>query len=83
MAWSYPVATVVIDATDQRGLRIAACDRLIVAVVVKLGLHRVKEITIEDGALLVAGRAALFLPPGGFRDGAAERGEPGASGRQR
>src|SRR5947208_16898560 len=29
-----------------------ACDRVIVALVAELGLHRVKEITIEDGGLL-------------------------------
>ena len=52
MAWRHPVATVVIDATGQQGIGFGACDRLIVAVVVELGLHRVKEITIEDGGLL-------------------------------
>src|SRR5436305_14891798 len=52
MAWGHSVATVVIDATDQQGFRFGACDRVIVALVIELGLHRVKEITIEDGGLL-------------------------------
>ena len=43
-AGSHPVATVIIDATDQQGLGFGACDRLIIALVVELGLHRVKEI---------------------------------------
>src|SRR5258708_33246382 len=51
MAWSHPVATVVIDATDQQRFGFGACDRVSVALVVELGLHRVKEITIEDGGL--------------------------------
>src|SRR5438105_2908340 len=59
MAWGHSVATVVIDATDQRGIRFATCDRVIVALVVELGLHRVKEITIEDGGLLAGEDLAL------------------------
>src|SRR5438046_8991246 len=59
MAWGHSVATVVIDATDQQGFRFAACDRVIVALVVELGLHRVKEITIEDGGLLAGEDLAL------------------------
>ena len=52
MARGHSVATVVIDATDQQGLGFRACDRVIVALVVEFGLHRVKEITLEDGGLL-------------------------------
>src|SRR5947209_15832562 len=52
MAWGHSVATVVIDTTDQQGIGFATCNRVIVALVVELGLHRVKEITIEDGGLL-------------------------------
>src|SRR6266849_5578932 len=59
MAWGHSVATVVIDATDQQGIGFAACDRLIVALVVELGLHRVEEITIEDGGLLAGEDLAL------------------------
>src|SRR5216117_559566 len=59
MAWGHSVATVVIDATDQEGFGFAACDRVIVALVVELGLHRVKEITIEDGGLLAGEDLAL------------------------
>src|SRR5260221_10310640 len=59
MAWSHPVATVVIDATDQQGIGFATCDRVIVALVVELGLHRVEEITIEDGGLLAGEDLAL------------------------
>src|SRR5436305_12333038 len=59
MAWGHSVATVVIDATDQQGFRFGACSRVIVALVVELGLHRVKEITIEDGGLLAGEDLAL------------------------
>src|SRR5260370_8885762 len=59
MAWGHPVATVVIDATGQQSFRFAASDRLIVAVVAELGLHRVKEITIQDGGLLAGQDLAL------------------------
>ena len=51
MAWSHPVATVVIDATDQQRFGFGPCDLVGVALLVELGLHRVKEITIEDGGL--------------------------------
>src|SRR5207253_10579581 len=59
MAWGHSVATVVIDATDQQGFRFGACDRVIVALVAELGLHRVKEITIDDGGLLAGEDLAL------------------------
>src|SRR5207253_10349628 len=59
MAWGHSVATVVIDATDQQGFRFGACDRVIVALVAELGLHSVKEITIEDGGLLAGEDLAL------------------------
>src|SRR5712691_8330374 len=59
MAWGHSVATVVIDATDQQGIGFATCDRVSVALVVELGLHRVKEITIEDGVLLAGEDLAL------------------------
>src|SRR5437870_1006438 len=59
MTWGHSVATVVIDATDQQGIGFGACDRVIVALVVELGLHRVKEITIEDGGLLAGEDLAL------------------------
>src|SRR6266446_3468004 len=59
MAWGHSVATVVIDATDQQGIGFATCHRVIVALVVELGLHRVKEITIDDGGLLAGEDLAL------------------------
>src|SRR5260221_3003034 len=59
MAWSHPVATVVIDATDQQRFGFGPCDRVSVALLVELGLHRVKEITIEDGGLLAGEDLAL------------------------
>src|SRR5438128_4557406 len=59
MARGHSVATVVIDATDQQGIGFGACDRVIVALVVELGLHRVKEITIKDGGLLAGEELAL------------------------
>src|SRR5260370_11733481 len=59
MAWGHSVATVVIDATDQQGIGFAACDRVIVALVVELGLTRVNEITIEDGGLRAGEDLAL------------------------
>src|SRR5258708_35383487 len=59
MAWGHSVATVVIDATAQQGFGFGACDRVIVALVIELGLHRVKEITIEDGGLLAGKDLAL------------------------
>src|SRR5260370_24987811 len=46
-------------AAGQLGIGFTACDRLVVAVVAKLGLHRVKEITIQDGALLAGQDLAL------------------------
>src|SRR5947207_15247936 len=59
MAWGHSVATVVIDAIGQLGFRFGACDRVIVALVIELGLHRVKEITIKDGGLLAGEDLAL------------------------
>src|SRR5260370_1771208 len=59
MGWGHSVATVVIDAADQQGVGFGACDRVIVALIVELGLHRVKEITIEDGGLLAGEDLAL------------------------
>src|SRR5437588_11938553 len=59
MAWGHSVATVIIDSTDQQGFGFGACDRVIVALVVELDLHRVKEITIEDGGLLAGEDLAL------------------------
>src|SRR5580693_8998277 len=59
MAWGHSVAAVVINATDQQGIGFGACDRVIVALVVELGLHRVKEITIKDGGLLAGEDLAL------------------------
>src|SRR6516164_465862 len=52
MAWSHPVATVIIDATDQQRFGFGPYERMSGALLVELGLHRLKEITIEDGALL-------------------------------
>src|SRR5437660_12685368 len=59
MARGHSVATVVIDATDQQGIGFGACDRVIVALVVELGLHRVEEITVENGGLLTGEDLAL------------------------
>src|SRR5260370_21075388 len=59
MTWGHSVTTVVVDATDQQGIGFGACDRVIVALVVELGLHRVKEVTIEDGGLLAGEDLAL------------------------
>ena len=47
------------DATDEQGLGVPACDGVIVALVVELGLHRVEQITIEDGGLLAREDLAL------------------------
>jgi hypothetical protein len=59
MAWTHPVATVVIDATDQQRVGFRPCGCAVVALVVELGLHRVKKITIEDGGLLAGEDLAL------------------------
>src|SRR6516165_2157000 len=59
MAWSHPVATDVIDATDQQRFGFGPRNRVGVALLVELGLHRVKEITIEDGGLLAGEDLAL------------------------
>ena len=59
MGGGHPVAPVVIDAADQQGLGFGARGRVIVALLVELGLHGVKEITIEDGGLL-AGQDLAF-----------------------
>src|SRR6516162_9217011 len=59
MAWSHSVATVVIDATDQERFGFGPCNRVGVALLVELGLHCVKEITIEDGGLLAGEDLAL------------------------
>src|SRR6266436_2790164 len=59
MARGHSAATVVIDATDQQGIGFGADDRVVVALVVELGPHRVKEITIEDGWLLAGEDLAL------------------------
>src|SRR5438105_5785501 len=59
MARAHSVATVVIEATDQQRAGFRACGCVAVALVVELGLHRVKEITIEDGWLLAGEDLAL------------------------
>src|SRR3982075_2505323 len=59
MARAHSVATVVIDATDQQGVGFGARGSVIVHLVIELGLHRVKKITIEDGWLL-AGKHLTF-----------------------
>src|SRR5262245_56473763 len=59
MARGHPVAAVVIEATDQQGFRSVACDRVAVALLVELGLHGGKEVTIEDGGLLARKDVAL------------------------
>src|SRR6266566_9871421 len=59
MARSHPIATVVIDATDEQGFGFPAFDRVIVALAVELCLHRLKEVTIEDGGLLAGQDLAL------------------------
>src|SRR5262249_23722298 len=59
MARGHPVATVVVEATDQQGFRSVACDRVTVALRVELGLHRIKEIMIQDGGLLARKDFAL------------------------
>jgi hypothetical protein len=51
--------TIVIDTTDEQSLGVPACDGVIVALVVELGLHRIKQITIEDGGLLAGEDLAL------------------------
>ena len=58
-ARAHPVATVVIEATDQQRAGFRACGCVVVALVVDLGLHRVKEIPIEDGGLLAGEDIAL------------------------
>src|SRR2546428_11175961 len=59
MAWGHSVATIVIDATDQQRFGFGPCDRVVVALLVELGLHCAKEITIEDGGLLARKDFAL------------------------
>src|SRR5437660_5960557 len=59
MARGHSAATVVIDATDQQGIGFGADDRVVVALVVELGLHRLKEITLEDSGLLTGEDLAL------------------------
>jgi len=59
VARAHPVATVVIDTTDEQCFGVPACDGVIVALVVELGLHRIKQITIEDGGLLAGEDLAL------------------------
>src|SRR5437762_13871584 len=59
MARAHAVATVVVDATDQQRAGSRARGSVIVALVIELGLHRVKEITIEDGGLLAGEDLAL------------------------
>jgi hypothetical protein len=59
MARAHPIATVVIEATDQQRGGFRPRGRVIVALVVELGLHRVKKITIEDGGLLAGEVLAL------------------------
>jgi hypothetical protein len=50
---------VVIDATGQQGIGFGAFYCVVVALVVELGLHRIKKITIEDGELLAGEDFAL------------------------
>src|SRR5215467_14149577 len=52
MAWRHPIATVVIEPADQQRAGCRALGSMLVALLVELGLHRVKEIAIEDGRLL-------------------------------
>ena len=59
MARGHSVATVVIDATGQQGFGFAARDCVIVALLVELGLHRIKQVTVEDGELLAGEDLAL------------------------
>src|SRR5262249_3762175 len=59
MAWGHSVAAVVIDAADQHGFGFGACDRVVVALLIELGLYRVKEFTLEDGGLLAGQDLAL------------------------
>jgi cytochrome b len=54
-ARAHPVATVVIEATDQQRAGFRACGCVVVALVVDLGLHRVKggllageDVALED-----------------------------------
>src|SRR5262245_17584263 len=59
MVGSHPVATVVMEATDQQGFRSVACGGVVGALLVELGLHGGKEVTIEDGGLLARKDFAL------------------------
>src|SRR6266571_3926011 len=59
MARAHPVATVVIEATDQQRAGLRACGCVVIALAVELGLHRVKKTTIEDGGLLAGEDLAL------------------------
>src|SRR5437763_7495439 len=59
MAWSHPVATVIIDATDQQRFGLAALEPVRGALLVELGLPCVKEITIDDGGLFARKNFAL------------------------
>lgn len=51
--------TVVIDAADQQSIRARSCGCMAVALIIELGLHRVKEIAVEDGGLLAGEDLAL------------------------
>jgi hypothetical protein len=44
MARAHPIATVVIDETDQQSFGFGPCERVSVALLVQLGLHGLKEI---------------------------------------
>ena len=59
MARAHSVAPVVVDATDQERARFRPRGRVIVALLIELSLHRVKEITIENGGLLAGEDLAL------------------------
>jgi len=65
MARAHAVSPVVIDAADQRGFGLGAGGRVIIQLLTELRLHRVEEITIEDGWLL-AGKH--FTPEDDFAD---------------
>ena len=59
MARAHPVATVVIDATEQQRLGPGARSRVIVQLFAELGLNRIEEITVDDGWLLAVKDLAL------------------------
>ena len=50
MTRAHAVTPIVIDAADQQRFGLGAGERVIIQLLTELGLHRVEEITIENGS---------------------------------